>query len=408
MITWLARQRTQKLTLLVIVGCLSAVFTVSADSDIIIPTRQEARQVNDDTVGVVFTHEELFHQLVHNMENALEHDSGLRIVPIMGKNHVQSIYDLLYLKGVDLALVRADAIEYVRTEGNYPGIQRLIKNIAKVSEEKIVIIARKDYKTVDDLDGQVVAFGLNGSGEYVTSTIAFRALGIKPEYLEVDNSTAIAKLKTGELAAMVYLLREPDAVQTGEDLKAANAVKNMELDEDLHLLGLPESEALSNLYTLSALTNDDLPGLINEDESVSTYSVDAILAAYSWPPGHPRYKQSARFITAFVNGLDDLTSDVYQPTWKRVTLGQPTPNVEQLTILDKALEERAARRQQLDESSRIAREKVETDARAEKMLELEAKRDEITERLGKELSEADTAELEGMLEELNAFLEDRE
>ncbi len=404
MYTWLARKRLRKLMLLAFIGCLVNT-TVFADSEIKIPTRQEARLVNDDTIGVVFTHEELFHQLVHNMESALEQDSDLRIVPIMGKNHVQSIYDLLYLKGVDLALVRADAIEYVRTEGNYPGIQRLIKNIAKVSEEKIVIIARKDYDTVDDLEGQVVSFGVQGSGEHVTSTIAFRALGIEPEYLEVDNRTAIEKMKTGELAAMVYLLREPDAVQTGEDLEAANAVKNMQLGEDLHLLELPESDAMSIIYTPSTLTQDDLPGLIKEGESISTYSVNAILAAYGWAPGHPRYKQS---VTAFVDGLEDLTSDVYQPTWKRVELGQPTPNVEQSAILDEVLEERVARKERLAEFSRVAREKAEADAKAEKVSELKTKRDEITERLGKELSDADTVELERMLEELNSFLERRD
>ncbi len=408
MYTWLARQRSRPLMLLAIMGCLAAGSTAFADSGITIPTRQEARLVNDDIIGVVFTHEELFHQLVHNMESALENDSDLRIVPIMGKNHVQSIYDLLYLKGVDLALVRADAIEYVRTEGNYPGIQRLIKNVAKVSEEKIVIIARNDYETVDDLEGQVVSYGVQGSGEHVTSTIAFRALGIEPEYLEVDNSTAIEKMKTGELAAMVYLLREPDAVQTGEDLEAANAVKNMQLGEDLHLLELPESNMLSSIYTPSTLTADDLPGLINDGDSIATYSVDAILAAYGWAPGHPRYKQSARFVTAFVDGLEDLSSDVYQPAWKRVELGRPTPNVEQSSILDEVLEERVARKQQLAEFSRLAREKAETDAKAQKMSELRTKRDEITERLGKELSEADTVELERMLEELNAFLESRD
>ena len=35
-----------------------------------------------ETIGVVFTLEGLFHQLVHDMESALAHDSGLRIVPV--------------------------------------------------------------------------------------------------------------------------------------------------------------------------------------------------------------------------------------------------------------------------------------------------------------------------------------
>jgi len=342
---WLAQQRLKKWATLAIIGFAVAGSPIFADSKIVIPTIQEARQVNNNTIGVVFTHEELFHQLVHNMEDALEHDSGLRIVPIMGKNHVQSIYDLLYLKGIDLALVRADAIEYVRTEGNYPGIQSQIKNIAKVSEEKIVIIARKEYKTIDDLDGQFVSHGVQGSGEHVTSTITFRALGIEPEFLEANNTNAIEKMKTGELAAMVYLLRESDAVQTGADLEAANAIQELNLGEKLHLLELPESEALSRIYKPTTLTSDDLPRLINSGNSISTYSVDAILAAYGWTPDNPRYNQTTRFVNALVDGLQDLRSDAYQPVWKRVVLGRPTPNVEQSSILNKVIEDRLANAQ---------------------------------------------------------------
>lgn len=407
MSTWLACKRTGILVLMSLTG-ITACPTVFADSGISIPTRQAAAKVNEDTIGVVFTHEELFHQLVHNLERELEQDSGLRIVPIMGKNHVQSIYDLLYLKGVDLALVRADAIEFVKRESDYPGIQRVIKSVAKVSEEKIVIISRKDYQSLEDLAGQVVGFGLPGSGEYVTGTIAFGALEIVPEHLETDNKTAIEKVKSGELAAMVYLLRAPDAVQTGADLAAATAVKALKQEDELHVLPIPASEALSSIYTAVTLTHDDLPGLIGADESISSYSVDAIIAAYKWSSTHSRYKQSARFVNALMDGLDGLQNGVYQPAWKRVDLALATPNVETLPLVKDTLDERVTRMATLAEATRAAREKAEADAQAEKVAQLIKMRDELTARLGKELTEADTGELERMLGELNSFLKARE
>lgn len=378
-----------------------------ADSGIVIPTRQEAQKVNENKIGVVFTHEELFHQLVHNMEAELEHDSGLRIVPIMGKNHVQSVYDLLFLKGVDLALVRADAIEYVKRKGDYPSITRLVNSVAKMSEEKIVIIARKDYQTLEELDGQVVGFGLPGSGEYVTSTIAFDTLNIEPDYIEVNNTTAIEKLKSGELAAMVYLLRAPDAVQTGDDLKAAKAVKNLQLGNDLHIMEIPESDDLSEIYTQSTLTSADLPGIIEEGASISTYSVDAILAVYRWLSPSFRFDQTERFVNALVEGLEGLRSDVYQPAWKRVDLALQTPNVAPSPMVKAALDEREAQQVRLAEAERIAREQAVADAKAEKIAKLVEKRDELTARIGNELNQADANELEKMLEELDTFLEER-
>ena len=267
------RIKVTRITLLLMCIVSTSIF---AESGIRIPTLAEARSVNDNKVGVVFTHEELFHQLVHNMEDELEGDSGIRIVPIMGKNHVQSVYDLLYLKGVDLALLRADAIEYVSRVGNYPAVKRVVHSIAKVSDEKIMIIARKDYQTLNDLSGQVVGYGEPGSGEYVTGTVAFSVLDIEPDVIEVNSNLAIEKIKSGELAAMIYLLRAPDAIQTGDDLRAANAVFNLDLGDDLHIMEIPETDELSEIYTPTALTSDDLPGLVAEDMTIPTYSVDAL------------------------------------------------------------------------------------------------------------------------------------
>lgn len=398
-----------RLAVPVLIIVFTSLFSSSllADSGIVIPTREQAQKVNENKIGVVFTHEELFHQLVHNMESELEQDSGLRIVPIMGKNHVQSVYDLLFLKGVDLALVRADAIEYVKRKGDYPSIQRLINNVAKVSEEKIVIIARKDYQTLEDLEGQVVGFGLPGSGEYVTSTIAFDTLGIEPDYVEVNNTIAIEKMKSGELAAMVYLLRAPDAVQTGNDLKAATAVKELQLGDDLHIMEIPESSDLSVIYTPTALTSLDLPGLIDEGSSIATYSVDAILAVYRWRAPSFRFDQTERFVNALVDSLEGLRSEVYQPAWKRVDLEEQTPNITSSPMVRVALDEREADKIRLAEAERIASEQAAAEAKAAKIAELIKKRNELTARIGDELNQADTNELERMLDELDAFLEER-
>lgn len=392
------------LALIVTAGFSFLMNAVNADSGISIPTQEEAASVNENTIGVVFTHEELFHQLVHNMEDELEPSTGLRIVPIMGKNHVQSIYDLLYLKGVDLALVRADAIEYVRTEGGVPQVLRSIKNIAKVSDEKIVIIANKQIGSVDELEGQTVSRGLDGSGEYVTGTIAFSTLGIQPDFVEMNNTEAIEKLRSGELAAMVYLLRASDAIQIGADLIAANAVKTLKLGNELHLLEIPENDVLSTIYNPSTLTIQDLPELIPTGVSISTFSVDAIIAAYNWRDTNPRYQRSSRFINGFVDGLDGLKSAIYQPVWTRVDLGVEVPNVDQLPLVQDVIQERAARQVRLAELKRIAKEQEEAEAQAAKIAELMQKRDEISERLGQVLNEADTGELEQILWRLNTIL----
>lgn len=375
-----------------------------AESGVEIPTRADAARVNDNTIGVVFTHEELFHQLVHNLEAELEQESNLRIVPIMGKNHVQSVFDLLYLKGIDLALLRADALEYVRRNADMDSVLRVTRNIAKISDEKLIVVASTDYDSIEDLDGQVVGFGIHGSGEFVTGSLAFDIMGIESIPIEVDEVTAIERVKSGELAAIVYLLRAPDAIQTGTDLEASKAMAALKADEEVHVLPLPESEAMSAIYRPTTLTNDDLP-LIPAGESIASYSVDVILAAYNFRDANIRSQKQERFVNAFVDGLDGLQSDVYQPVWKRVELGLQTPNVASSSLVTAIVAEREARQVELEEATRVAKAQAEAEIKAQKIEELTQKREELTSRLGKELSDADTAELEKMLEKLDSFLD---
>jgi len=396
------RLLAQVLILILTSGLYSMAF---ADAKFSIPSRAEARKVNENKIGVVFTHEELFHQLVHNMEHELEHDSGLRIVPIMGKNHVQSVVDLLFLNGVDLALVRADAIEYVRRHGDTPNIKRVVNSVAKVSEEKIMVIARKDYKTLAELDGQVVGVGLPGSGEYVTGSIAFETLNIKPNRIAVNNVTALEKLRTGELAAMVYLLRAPDAPQLGDDRKAADAILNLQLGDELHILEIPESDALSQIYTPDSLSSLDLPGVIDENELIATYSVDAVLAVYKWSSRNKRRKQTQRFVKALVDGIEGLQTDRHQPAWKRVDLAESTPNVTSSALVKTALEAKAVEQARLAEAQKELNAKLSSEEKFEQLI---IERNNLENIIGAELSQADADELKRLLEELNTFLKQRE
>ncbi len=369
-----------------------------------IPSEEEAKRVNENTVGVVFTHEELFHQAVHNMEDELEPYDGLRIVPIMGKNHVQSLYDLLYLKGVDLALVRADALEYLKRQEGNDVIGKVIRNITSISTEKISIFARTDIKTMDDLNGKRVALGLAGSGAYVTGTVVFDLLGVEADLVELGSLEAAQQLRSGELDAMVYLLRESDAVMAAADAESSKRVRNLKTVDGLHILPMPENAQLSTVYTSTTLTAEDLPGVIAADDAVDTYSVDAILAAYKWRADNPRQARVDRFVSALVNSMDGLKTGPYQPLWSRVSFDTETPGVERLDLVDNALAEREIAAAAARQKSFAAREARIEERRAAKVAELEQQKESINQRLREQLSNADSEELVSILKRVDTFL----
>jgi len=84
-----------------------------------VKTLSEASRVNETTVGVIYSREALYAKLVEDMERGLEPDNNLRIIPLVGKNQVQNIYDLLYLNGADLAIIRSDSVEYIHRFSEY-------------------------------------------------------------------------------------------------------------------------------------------------------------------------------------------------------------------------------------------------------------------------------------------------
>jgi len=384
----------------------SLIFGVSqhaaADSQhtVLIPTPEKAVEVNKHTIGVVFTHEELFHQLVHNMEDALEPESGLRIVPIMGKNHVQSIYDLLYLKGVDLAMVRADALEYVKRKGKFHNIGRLIHNVVKVSEEKIVVIANEKIKSVDDLKDKRVVFGTPGSGEYVTGNLTFDSLGIHTESQTISIAEGVKQLKSGTASAMVYLLKESDAIHSNADAKTRDLIQTLTKEDKLHALPLNEDARLSAIYNPATLTKSDLPNLFGEGEEIATYAVDAILAAYRWRADHPRIRKVSRFVDALAQNLKNLKEGGYQPVWERVDLKINTPNVQKSTLVQRILdeEERLAKKRRNAERAQLKEQK-----NAE-VASLQDKRNRLIKLLSDKIANADSAEADKISNQLGELL----
>ena len=305
----------------------------SADFGDAFSSPRDAAEVNERTVGVVFERDARLFDLLEDIESSLSLAAGLRIVPIVGRNHVQNVYDLLYLDGVDIALVRVDSIEYARRVAGLEGVRRLVRDVASIGSEKIAVIANEAYTGLDDLAGLPLAFGRAGSGEFVTGTLLFDALGIEVRKVEAAGEEALGKVRSGELAAMVHLLDSPGAFP-------ANAAAP---SEGVHVLPLPRDGALSTLYRLATLDAEDLPGLIDAGAPpVPSYSIDVNLIAYAWRSENERTRRVGRFVAALIDRLDALQGGALQPEWEQVKLETATPNIERSPMVERALAEREA------------------------------------------------------------------
>lgn len=241
---------------------------------------------------------------------------SLRIVPIVGQGSVQNLDDLLHLRGVDVAIVQADALALVRRERLLPpGTERAIQYIAKLYDEEVHIIAGPGVRTLDDLKGKTVNADLPKSGSALTARLLFDARGLSVTLNHEPQDVALERLKRGEIAAVMRVAGKPVDMFTA-----------LPADMGLHFLPLPQDdELLLRSYAPGGLTHSDYPNLVANGQTVDTLAVGAVLAVYAWPPGSVRYRQVARLVTTLFAQFDRLQQPPAHPKWKEVNLAAEVP-----------------------------------------------------------------------------------
>ena len=142
--------------------------------------------------------------IAYDLAAVLDDGNNLRVVPMIGKGVAQNVQDLLYLRGVDMAITQANILKhFARTGALGQNLANQITYVAKLFNEEMHVLVRPEITDVGQLSGQVVSLGEEGSGSHVTARLVFDALGVTVEAVHLGDGEAIAKLKSGEIAAAV-------------------------------------------------------------------------------------------------------------------------------------------------------------------------------------------------------------
>jgi len=235
----------------------------------------------------------------------------LRILPIIGKGSLQNISDLLYLRGVDIAIVQSDVLAAVAQQRTFPGVQQQIQYIAKLYDEEVHVFARSDVQQLSDLAGKLVSMDNPGSGTAMTSTLLFSRLGIAVQPVFDATVNAVERLRRGEIAAMVRV--------TGKPARFTNP-----LPEGTHLLSIPLSETLLQTYLPSQFTAADYPTLVSSGETIETIAIGAVLAAYNHTIPDRR-ERLIRFSKSLSLKFEAFLQPPRHPKWRDVNLAATVP-----------------------------------------------------------------------------------
>src|SRR5215813_9901467 len=260
------------------------------------------------------------------LSQVLDDGDNLRVVPMVTYGAASNMDDLLYLRGVDIAVTQSDVFEYFRTQRKTVNLGNRINYIIRLPASELHILARKEIRSLEDLRGKKVSFGPEGAGSSLTGSIVFQRLGIKVEQLFLDNPTAMQKLKTGEISALMRQVGKP-----------IDVFAKLPKDTGYHFLPIPFSKVFADYYTLGEFTNKDYPTLVPEGETVDTLSVPSVLAVFNWPKNNDRYRRVERFVEALFTKWDKFREPPRHPKWRDVNLAATVPGWTRWSVADEML-----------------------------------------------------------------------
>jgi TRAP-type uncharacterized transport system substrate-binding protein len=173
-------------------------------------TRPTAERLNANTVTIMTgTVAGNYVQFGADLASALDDGDNLRVLPIIGRGSVQGVADILFLKGVDLGIVRSDTLEYLEKKGYANNIKKQFTYVTKLYNEEMHVLAPKSINSLAELEGKTVAVDLPNGGTFVTSAIVFERLGIHANFADIEQRVAVEKLTQGESVAMMWVQGKP-------------------------------------------------------------------------------------------------------------------------------------------------------------------------------------------------------
>jgi len=274
---------------------------------------QTKQALNQNTVTLITgTIGGTYVQFGADLASVLDDGNKLRVLPIVGRGSVQSVADILFLQGVDVGIVRADTLDYLERKGFAKDIKKQFTYVTKLYNEEMQVIAPKSINSLRDLEGKRVSVDLPNGSTFVTVLTVAERLGLKADWLYIEQRIAMEKLKKGEIDAVIVVGGKP-----------YKSVSNFNNDGRFHLVKVDYEKPLQGDYLPATLTSKDYPNLIAEGETVDTIAVPALLAAYNWAPNTDRYRKLTNFVDAFFTKFPQFQNPPFHPKWKEVSLAAP-------------------------------------------------------------------------------------
>ena len=248
-------------------------------------------------------------RIAEDLANVINDGATRRVVPVVGKGSLANLTDLKLLRGIDIAILQTDTLDYAREQQLFPGIEASITYIAKLYNEEFHLLVRPEINSISDLTNQKINVDLRDSGTAITARRLFDLLKLSVTLTNDPPEAALEKLRSGEIMALAFVAGKP--APFFHDIKG---------DDGLHLLAVPLNPVMAAGYLPARLTAADYPSLVPQSQPVDTVSVGTVLVVANLQQAPDRYHNVVNFVEAFFTGFQSLLEPGHHPKWREVNL----------------------------------------------------------------------------------------
>src|SRR3954465_1642311 len=146
-------------------------------------------------------------RLATEIARAVNDGNDMHVLPIVTRGPTENVNDLLYLRGVDAAIINSDALEEYKSQ--VPQIQQRIVCILNLFPSELPVFVRPEIRTLADLAGKKVNFNTQGTAAAYSGPLIFSRLGINVEKMFIPHPVALEQMKRGEIDGVVFVTTKP-------------------------------------------------------------------------------------------------------------------------------------------------------------------------------------------------------
>ena len=244
--------------------------------------------------------------------SALDHEQGLRVLPVLGSGCIEAAADVLQLTQIDIALLSSDCVDYAEQQGLLPKASQKLAYIARVKSLPLLIVTRADVPNLTALAGKRIVTGAANSAGFASGEILLGGLGLPFIRVPKSGAEGIALLKSGEADAV--LLEGLDALDGTLD------------PQRFHVLGLTTTQSSTTSHVPALIEAAELNGLLPAGGTLETVSTALVLAVFNWPEKSAKAAKIKLFSAAYFAqqalGEDAAQLSASVPGWQRHSLSE--------------------------------------------------------------------------------------